>query len=76
MTGQTGRNGELGGIPQGQPNAGHLTGETNPLTAGGRRCRSEAYERADAEEFCRRELQCTSGMTCQGEARRWICWCK
>lgn len=45
------------------------------LTSDSRRCRSQAYEKKDAEEFCRKELNCP--VTCQGDsmARRWICRC-
>jgi hypothetical protein len=57
----------------GLPTGRRMHGE---VIAKGRRCRSEAFDKVDAEDFCRRQLQCTNGMTCQGEARRWICWCK
>jgi hypothetical protein len=44
------------------------------------RCRSEAYDKADAEAFCERQLQCSAKtppetMQCRGQVRRWICWC-
>jgi len=45
------------------------------------RCRSQAYEKADAEEFCEGQLQCENEtppkkISCSGQPRRWICTCQ
>ena len=41
-------------------------------------CKSEAYEKADALEFCTNKLNCAEDefVKCAGTARRWICKCK
>jgi hypothetical protein len=37
-------------------------------------CRSEAFDKEEAEKFCKQQLKCD--VACTGAARRWICKCK
>jgi hypothetical protein len=45
-----------------------------------RPCKSDAYDKADAEAFCEGKLQCSKKtppqtISCRGNVRRWICRC-
>jgi len=67
---------EPGTSPRGDGPRSDRPRSDRPMPGG--RCRSEADEKATAEEFCEDQLKCdASGKTikCDGNPGRWICKC-
>jgi hypothetical protein len=63
--GATGHGGQTGGLVSSRGEGGAMRGTP---------CRSEAYDKEEAEKFCKQKLDCD--VECTGTARRWICKCK
>jgi hypothetical protein len=65
------QNHQNNGLP---PPGRSFQSNTGGQTMLGTPCRSEAYDKEEAEKFCKQQLNCD--VNCTGTARRWICRCK